>query len=219
MIEPTHALMLALAPLLTGGLIYGWWAHPHSRFTTVTRDRLFHSAAMSPAKLVRVVKRRGVDVVIDFRSGQDPAVAAERAALAAAGIPHRHLPTGIAPQPAEIAAFLRTIAEELGSGRRVLMHCEDGEGRAVMFAAIYRIEFENWLPTEAYAATARLPDGLRFLCKVIPGLGCLSPRNVKTDLILNYRRSTLPRQLQPDVAAASGSRDLAVEPATGTDRS
>lgn len=192
MIDPTHAALVALAPLLTGGLIYGWWAHPHSRFTTVTRDRLFHSAAMSPDKLVRVVKRRAIDVVIDFRSGQDPAVGAERSALASAGVMHRHLPTGISPQPAEIAAFVETMSTELGAGRRVLMHCEDGEGRAVMFAAIYRIEFENWSPIDAYNATARLPDGLRFLCKMIPRLGCLSPRNVKTALIVNYR-SSMPR--------------------------
>lgn len=178
--------------LTTGGLVYAWWVHLHSRFTTIARGVLYQSAAMPPAKLMRVTRRRGIDTVIDFRKGQDREVEAERYALQQIGVHHRHLPTSIHPSPTEINAFIVTIREELSKSNRILMHCKDGEGRAVMFAAIYRIEFEGWDNERAYHATARLPDGLRFLKVLIPNIGCLSPRNVKTGLILNHQRTPLP---------------------------
>jgi len=181
-------LLVGGAPLVVGGLIYAWWAHPHARFTTVSAGRLFHSGAMPPAQLLRVVRKRRIDTVVDFRSGQDPAVEAERSALATAGVRHMHLPTGIYPTAGEIDAFVEFIATGTRPGDRILMHCEDGEGRAVMFGAIYRMQFEGWEPRAAYLASARLPDSLRFLGRIIPGAGCLSSRNVKTGLILNYRR-------------------------------
>jgi hypothetical protein len=37
-----------------------------------------------------------------------------------------------------------------------------------------------------------LPDGLRFLNWAHPRIGCLSPRNVKTGLILGYKRTPAP---------------------------
>ena len=40
----------------------------------------------------------------------------------------------------------------------VLIHCYHGVGRAEMYSAIYRIEYENWLPEEARTST-------RFLTK------------------------------------------------------
>lgn len=178
--------------LIVGGLIYAWWVHLHSRFTTVSPGVLFQSAAMPPAKLARVVQRRGIQTVIDFRSGQDLEVAAEKKALARIGVRHRHLPTSIYPSQTEIATFVAAMQQELTERNRILIHCKDGEGRAVMFTAIYRIEFEGWDNERAYHASARLPGGLRFLNKLHPRIGCLSPRNVKTGLILNYRRTPMP---------------------------
>ena len=95
----------SLAFVIMCGLIYGWWVHFHSRFTTVSRGVLFQSAAMPPSKLVRVVQRRGIQTVFDFRSGQDSEVEAERQALAAIGVRHRHLPTSIYPSQQEILVF------------------------------------------------------------------------------------------------------------------
>jgi len=157
--------------LIAGGLIYAWWVHLHSP---------------------RVAQRRGIQTVIDFRSGQDLEVEAEKKALARIGVHHRHLPTSIYPSQPEIAAFVFAMRQELNKPNRILIHCKDGEGRAVMFAAIYRIEFEGWDNERAYHASARLPDGLRFLNRIHPRIGCLSPRNVKTSLILNYRRTPMP---------------------------
>jgi|LauGreDrversion2_6_1035139.scaffolds.fasta_scaffold02307_1 protein tyrosine phosphatase (PTP) superfamily phosphohydrolase (DUF442 family) len=188
----SEVLWVSLVIVTMCGLIYGWWVHFHSRFTTVSRGVLFQSAAMPPSKLVRVVQRRGIQTVFDFRSGQDSEVAAERQALAAIGVRHRHLPTSIYPSQQEILVFVAAMQRELAQSSRILVHCEDGEGRAVMFAAIYRIEFQGWSNERAYRGTARLPDGLRFLNWVHPRIGCLSPRNVKTGLILRYKRTPAP---------------------------
>jgi hypothetical protein len=189
MLDASHFPWLLVVALVAAGLIYGWWAHFHARFTTVSRGVLYHSAAMPTQKLARFIRRKNIATVFDFRSGQDSAVKIESEALVRLGVRHLHLPTGIAPQRSEIDTFIRAIGIEVAAGRRVLMHCEDGEGRAVMFAALYRIHFEVWSPQDAYLATARLPDGLRFLNRLVPRIGCLSPRNVKTRLILDYRVS------------------------------
>jgi protein tyrosine phosphatase (PTP) superfamily phosphohydrolase (DUF442 family) len=183
------SVLLTLAVI--GGLVYAWWVHLHSRFTTVSPGVVFQSAAMSPAKLTRVVKRRGIQTVFDFRGGPDCDIVAEEKALTLIGVRYRHLPTSVYPSHTEIAAFVAAMRQELDKSNRVLIHCKDGEGRAVMFAAIYRIEFEGWDNIRAYRATARLPDGLRFLNWIHPRIGCLSPRNVKTGLILNYQVSRM----------------------------
>ena len=94
---------------------------------------------------------------------------------------------GCHPTAEDIHRFVEAIAEERAAGRRVLLHCKDGEGRAVCCAAIYRIEFEGWTAQAAFQGASRLPPGLRFVTWVYPSAGLMSRRNLKRPLILGYR--------------------------------
>lgn len=186
-------LIVILLVLLLVGLAYGYWVGVERRLTVITPGRVYQSAAMRPADLVRVANRLGIKTVVDLRGHNERElrlVADERLALAQAGIKHLHLPSSTRPPPETIAAFLRALRPEVAARRTILLHCQDGEGRAVFYSAIYRIQFEGWSSEQAYRATNRLPPSLMFLRKVFPSVARLSPRNAKTPLILAFRRQS-----------------------------
>jgi protein tyrosine phosphatase (PTP) superfamily phosphohydrolase (DUF442 family) len=181
--------------------LYGYWVLIEHLLTVVTSKRVYQSAAMSPRKLIRLAKRLGIHTVFDFRGNGDD-VDAEGFALRGIGVRYVHIPTSPEPRPDTIAAFVRAMKAEFASRRKVLMHCHDGEGRAVFFAAIYRIEFEGWDTERAYRATTRLPPSLMFLRKAFPSVARLSPTNAKTALIRRYRRrSEAARHSESTIAA------------------
>jgi protein tyrosine phosphatase (PTP) superfamily phosphohydrolase (DUF442 family) len=194
----TIGLLVAVSII---GLLYGYWVLIEQRLTVVTSKRVYQSAAMSPRKLIRVAKRLGIHTVFDFR-GHGGDVNAERIALRGIGVRYVHIPTSPEPRADAIAAFVRAMKAEVSARRKVLMHCHDGEGRAVFFAAIYRIEFEGWDTERAYRATTRLPQSLMFLRKPFPAVGLLSPANAKTALIRGYRRRSVSARASESVITA-----------------
>lgn len=192
LIRAARALsLLVLTALGLVGLIYGYWVVAEHRLTVVTPGHVYQSAAMPPEDLIRLAHRIGIQTVFDFRGDSESEqrlTAAERLALEGAGIKYVHIPSSTRPSPETVATFLRAVAPDIDAHRTVLLHCHDGEGRAVFYSAIYRIQFEGWSNEQAYRATTRLPPTLMFLSKAFPSLARLSPRNAKTPLILAFRR-------------------------------
>jgi len=185
------ALIIVLAGFLTwAALYYLHWVLIRRRFVVISPGRVYQSGAMSPARLVRYARRHDIQVVVDFRAGHENGVQEEARALAAAGIRHVNIPAGMDPSEEAIKSFNDLMAAERAAGRRVLLHCKDGEGRAVAFAAIYRMELEGWSPRDAYRGATRLPPGSKFVTDIFPRAGLLSKGNCKTRLILNYRAAT-----------------------------
>ena len=145
--------VIALA--LGWGVSYGHWIVLEHRFETITEGAFYQSAQMPPESLVDVVKEHGIKTVIDLRYDEDIEDAAdfekERAALEKAGIRYVRLPAFQVPKDETVNAFLE-IAKDAAE-RPILVHCEHGQGRSVLFAALYRIEFEGWDPERARRAT------------------------------------------------------------------
>jgi protein tyrosine phosphatase (PTP) superfamily phosphohydrolase (DUF442 family) len=187
----TIALLVTLG-VVWAGLYYAHWVCVRRRFVTITPGQLYQSAGMEPKRLIRCARSHEITSVIDFRGTSE--VHAEARALAAAGIRHINIPVCTNPSAEAIRRFVEVMLQERNAGRRVLLHCKDGEGRAIAFAAIYRIEFEGWSNQQAYRAATRLPPGFRLVSMLFPGAGLLSPRNRKTPLILNYRATLDPAQ-------------------------
>jgi protein tyrosine/serine phosphatase len=52
----------------------------------------------------------------------------------------------------------------------VLIHCEHGEGRAVLFSAIYRMEYENWDNEKARCASRVITYGTSFSLNASKGI-------------------------------------------------
>jgi protein tyrosine phosphatase (PTP) superfamily phosphohydrolase (DUF442 family) len=178
-----------LAAVVVAGALYGNWVLREHRLTVITPGRVYQSAAMPPDALVQVAARLGIQTVVDFRAYTEaPAVNDEQAALERAGVRYLRLPSSIHPPPETVDTFVRALQPEVAAGRRLLMHCLDGEGRAVFYSAIYRIEFEGWDNERAYLATTRLPPSLMFLRRAFPAIARLSAENYKTPLIRAHRR-------------------------------
>jgi protein tyrosine phosphatase (PTP) superfamily phosphohydrolase (DUF442 family) len=180
--------------MLVFSLVLGWavayyvhWVHVRRRFVAISPGRVYQSGAMAPQKLIRCARRHSIDTIIDFRGAHEDVVQREALALSASGIRHINIPVGSLPTPKDVQRFNDVMREELRARRAVLLHCKDGEGRAVAFAAIYRIQFEGWSALKAYRRATRLPPAFRIISLLFPPAGLLSPRNSKTRLILDYR--------------------------------
>ena len=142
--------------VLGGAASYVYWAVFDYRFLVVTEGQVYRSAAMPPEILQSKVWRYGIRSVIDLRKpGGD--VIAERDSLSELGIRHFSLPSHQVPSQEAVAAFLEII--DRLEYRPVLIHCNDGIGRAVLFSAIYRVEYEGWSNEEA-RSTAYWRSGL-----------------------------------------------------------
>ena len=111
------------------------------RFTTITEGQVYQSGAMPPEVLKNKVQQYGIQTVIDFRR-PDGKVDAERAALSQLGIKHFNLYSGQIPEDEVVDIFLEIMDHH--EYRPILIHCKHGIGRAVLFTAIYRMEYEGW---------------------------------------------------------------------------
>ncbi|MCC5843842.1 MAG: tyrosine-protein phosphatase [Verrucomicrobia bacterium] len=132
---------------LLAALSYAWWQLVERRFTVVTPGQVYRSAAMKPDRLRRVVAKRGIRTVYDLRTETEGDVAAERAALEAAGCRYVNLKSKQVPDDATRARFLEDIGDD--GHRPALIHCTHGEGRAVLFGALWLIEFKGVPPPKA----------------------------------------------------------------------
>jgi len=151
------AVIVLVVATLGCGAAYAYWDHVLHRFTTITPGSVYCSAAMPPDYLVKIVRKYGINTVIDFRNpGKEAtdsteAVLREEQALEVAGVRHVRVPSDQIPSNETVKRYLEVMSDP--ALRPVLMHCHHGEGRAVLFAAIYRIEFEHWEPDRARRAT------------------------------------------------------------------
>jgi protein tyrosine/serine phosphatase len=133
------AILGAIVLLAAGA--YGYWAHVEHRFLTITEGKVYRSGAMPPEKLQRVVQKHGIRTVIDLREN-DKKVAAESQAMAAIGVHHINIHSPQVPNADVVRRFIDTMRRD--ETYPVLIHCNHGIGRAVLFSAIYRMEFEGW---------------------------------------------------------------------------
>lgn len=184
----TTTTLLVLPLVLAWAVVYYvHWVHVRRRFVAISPGRVYQSGAMAPHRLIRCARRHSIETIIDFRGAHEQLVQQEARALGGTGIKHINIPIGRLPTQKDLQRFTDVMSEELRAGRAVLLHCKDGEGRAVAFAAIYRIQFEGWSPQKAYRGATRLPPGFRIISLLCPPAGLLSKRNCKTRLILDYR--------------------------------
>jgi protein tyrosine phosphatase (PTP) superfamily phosphohydrolase (DUF442 family) len=148
-------IWLAAGLLLAGGGFA--WFELMPQVEAVTPGRVYKSGALSSGDLLEVVRELDIRTVIDLREDLDD-VAAEGATLAAAGVTHVSLPTPQVPSATTVEGFLELMDDE--TRYPVLIHCEHGYGRAVLFSALFRMEFEGWDNERARCATRsalRLP--------------------------------------------------------------
>ncbi|MGA0368862.1 MAG: fused DSP-PTPase phosphatase/NAD kinase-like protein [Kiritimatiellia bacterium] len=128
---------------------YAWWQLVEHRLTVIESGKLYTSGAMPPQRLQKVVRRLGIRTVVDLRTpgeGEEK-IAAEKAALDACGVHHLNLQSPQVPPDDIRDRYLRWLEDP--EHLPALVHCNHGEGRAVLFGALWRIEFMGLDPEKA----------------------------------------------------------------------
>jgi protein tyrosine phosphatase (PTP) superfamily phosphohydrolase (DUF442 family) len=119
---------LAVGLLVAGALVVRHRLAP-KHFREVEPGVLYRSATLEPTQLLGVVEAHGIRVVVNLRSpaeNREPWYAAQRRALAGAGVEMVDLPLdyGTPPGPEIEARWLALLADE--RMHPILVHCQYG---------------------------------------------------------------------------------------------
>ena len=143
--------------LITFVAAYVWQVSFNYRFETIDPGKVYKSAAIPPDKIDDYLVKYHIKTVIDLRKpGEedmpDPTRPSEIEAEDAAvdevpGARHISIPSDQVPTADTLARFFAVMDDK--DAYPVLIHCHDGMGRAVMYSAIYRVEYENWTDAAA----------------------------------------------------------------------
>jgi protein tyrosine phosphatase (PTP) superfamily phosphohydrolase (DUF442 family) len=155
-----RALRILLSVIVVVGLglalRYGWWQTFGDRFATISEGKVYQSAQMGPGALESAVETYGLRSVLDLRyATEEPEQRAEQIeTLERLGVRYLHLPTDQVPELETVDRFLELASDP--ENLPMLIHCKHGEGRSVLFSALYRIEFDGWDNDEARKASRLL---------------------------------------------------------------
>lgn len=136
-------------------------------FETITEKKVYKSGVIPPDEIADYVAEYKIKSIVDLRfpgTGDDvnnpeiPAeLTAEKAAIAKLkGVNYFNNGSDQVPNQKNLDYFFEIMDNP--KNYPVLLHCYHGVGRAEMYSAIYRIEYENMGPDEARTST-------RFLTK------------------------------------------------------
>lgn len=134
---------------------------------TITEGKVYKSGVIPPDELPDYIKKYNIKSVVDLRfpgTGDDvnnpevPAeLTAEKEAIAKIpGVNYFNNGSDQVPAKKNLDYFFKIMDNP--DNYPVLIHCYHGVGRAEIYSAIYRIEYENWDRDKARTST-------RFLTK------------------------------------------------------
>ena len=127
-------------------------------FETITEGKVYKSGVIPPDEIESYVKKYNIKSIVDLRmpgtndlilNPEAPGeLAAEKAAVAKIeGLNYYSNPSNQVPTNKNIEIFTKIMDDK--ANYPVLIHCYHGTGRAEMYSAIYRIEYENFTNEEA----------------------------------------------------------------------
>lgn len=176
-------LAVCVGMLLTMGLANYYWVNIANRFEVISEGKVYKSGAMPGKKLIKTLEKYHIKTIVDLRKEKDiKAIENERGLAESLGVKHVNLPSDQVPEPQTVLDFLSIMDDE--NNYPVLIHCEHGEGRAVLFSAIYRIEYENWDNERARCASRVITYGTGFSLSASKGKYLHDYTPLKRDLPL-----------------------------------
>ncbi len=156
--------------LIVLGLMYAWYNNYNFRFEEISPKKVYKSALISPDRLEGFLVDNNIKTVIDLldpgvqdrlNPAQQEDIDKEDAAIKAINkkhgtdIRHVNIPSGQVPTKKTLKKFFEVLDEN--SSYPVLIHCYHGMGRAVIYSALYRIEYEGWKNDDARMKARLLP--------------------------------------------------------------
>jgi protein tyrosine phosphatase (PTP) superfamily phosphohydrolase (DUF442 family) len=174
-----------LCSLILASLFYCFWRfYLNYNFGVVSRGKVYKSGAINPDKLSYYTRKHKIKTVIDFRrevtrySSSDEKLAIEKLS----GVNYIHIPSKQIPDKQSLQQFYEAF-DNLDN-YPMLIHCYHGTGRTMLYAALYRIEYENFENEAAREKTRCIVDAFFYKSSFAPGKG-------KGDFLINYK----PRRL------------------------
>ena len=158
-------IQLLLSIVLIGAVIGGKQYYDYKvnhNFKIISEGKVYKSGVIPPDKIADFVKEHNIKSIIDLRfpgTGDDvnnpeipkELIAEKEAAAKIEGLNYFNIGSDQVPKPENLDAFFKVMDNP--ANYPVLIHCFHGVGRAEMYSAIYRIEYENWDRDEAREET------------------------------------------------------------------
>ena len=179
--------------LLIGIALYVWQVHFNYRFEEISKNKVYKSGLIAPDKLEGFLLKNDIKTVIDLldpgvQDRLNPAkqieIDAEDKAVAEINkknnlnIHHVNIASGQIPDKKTLTKFFEILDNK--ENYPVLIHCYHGTGRAQMYSALYRIEYENWSNADARAKTRVVVEGLGYHSSFSDGRS-------KGDFLMHYQ--------------------------------
>lgn len=155
------AVIVLLVLVGTGKYVYD--RHINHNFMTITEGKVYKSGVIPPDEIADYVKKYHIKSIVDLRfpgTGDDvnnPEVPAELTAEKEAvakipGVNYFNNGSDQVPKQENLDKFFKIMDNK--ENYPVLIHCYHGIGRAQMYSAIYRIEYEGFSNEEARSKAA-----------------------------------------------------------------
>ncbi len=172
-----------LAILSVGYYVY--MVHFDYRFTEVTNGKVYSSGVIPPDEIESYVKKNGIKTIVDLRIGNiqdklnpgriEDIILEKEAVDKIEGVDHINIPSLQIPTDETLDKFFEVMSDS--TVYPVLIHCYHGTGRAVLFSALYRIEYENFTPEEA-----------RQKSRLIVPFSNFDSNSPKGNFLINYKK-------------------------------
>ncbi|WP_396147797.1 dual specificity protein phosphatase family protein [Flavobacterium sp.] len=146
---------------ITGKYVYD--RHINHNFMEITEGKVYKSGVIPPDEIADYVKKYKIKSIVDLRfpgTGDDvnnPEVPAELTAEKEAvakipGVNYFNNGSDQVPKQENLDSFFKIMDNQ--DNYPVLIHCYHGIGRAQMYSALYRIEYEGFSNEEARSKAA-----------------------------------------------------------------
>lgn len=180
-------IIAVISIVIIGAGKYVYDMHINHNFETITDGKVYKSGVIPPNEIADYVKKYKIKSIIDLRfpgTGDDvnnpeipEELLQEKEAIAKIkGVNYFNNGSGQVPEQKNLDLFFKIMDDP--SNYPVLIHCYHGVGRAELFSAVYRIEYENMDRDEARTSTRMITKWSSF------DLG-----TPKGDYLHSYRKS------------------------------
>lgn len=148
--------ILAIVLVLVGKYVYDM--NINHNFETITEGKVYKSGVIPPDEIADYVKKYHIKSIVDLRfPGTNDLVnnpeipkelTAEQEAIAKIeGVNYFNNGSDQVPKQQNLDTFFKIMDNK--DNYPVLIHCYHGIGRAEMYSALYRVEYENFTNEEA----------------------------------------------------------------------
>lgn len=192
-------IVLAIVLIAVGKYVYD--TNINHNFKAVTEGKVYKSGAIPIDELPGYIEKYNIKSVIDLRFPgtndlvNNPEIPEELLAEKGAveklpGVNYYNIGSEQIPEDETVERFLKVMDDSLNYP--VLIHCHHGEGRAILFSSIYRMEYENMPNEEAREKS-------RFIVK----FGNFDNGSPKGEYVKHYKKRSMGPENKPSVSVDS----------------